>query len=1443
MLLLAAVVGGAGAKDAAKSQSVRVADAYVRAAADGRQWSIGSKAVDLAIACRGGRFCIVGLTNKTGTKPRQYVSADAPCDLLASSASSPNDTHTVEDVWSREFPRDATIDLTAEHLTFTVRKGDMLGFAVGPHGDYAGDQIDWPVTLDYGDGEVYSSADDKKLDQGPVWFYWVNAPGSGVCAPMDSVEFSTNTNQPIRIPNEKSDLRSPGITPHIGPSVMHPTTTYDAVRVWRAPKDGTVTLRSVAKHVGYGDTDLRIVRISEKKPGAAPKPSADWRLEGSEAVQAVEGGRPVARLNLTLRRGDARVHFHAMAYPGANLVTLWGEVENAGSGSLSLRPFASSVAATLKAKSPTLYEARWMIGGNNQADSGTMQGEAVGPGYGRQLSASGTLQYTPWFALLEATAGKDGKAHVAPVVDSRNLARGDKGGLFLALDFFGGAWNIAAQRPKDGPVTLAVRLPELAGRTLSPGKAIELPSVSLGVFHPDLDDMAARLYAWQYQYQWDFTHDDWYGLMQFTSAWWSPGDRAQEEFAGRLGYLDADWVDYIRETGTDVLWDDAGWAANQDIWAGNREGPDFAQTVRYTTKAGQRWTLWFPGDPSIGIMDGKQGAWGDFQWRTDGLGFSYDFDRSFRKEVATFLRRHPRSSWQTCSGGGTYSHCFGVQRLGDVHYDTDAPGGDATNYNFSYLELPDRFFDNLATWSPGNGIVYNQWTGRRMLTGAPKWGLYIWPDQIPELRAIADLYRYLTAQGVAGRWSFVTHPEVKGDNEIYTFQRIDATHRKSILILRHKAPGPFTVYPRGLVASANYLVEFASGAPSSARTGAELMARGIQIAQQQPGELIFLNLPNRPGSGADQTAPSAPGTVYTRREVNLGHTGVAVYWSPGADDNWVSGYEVRRGEKVLGRCNTGTFFFDRTPGWDPNAAYSVRTIDGDGNASDWKVATPLGGDALELNGLGAHRPEMQTNGWSAEARDDAGQTAAMKWVPAAKLPSADLGGTPTQPGGAEGWWERDGALIGRGWQIASPKRQCIRAWTAPADGTIRVTGKAAKDYYHRDKGGPLQVRIELNAAQVWPQSGWATAAVGDLAGATHDLTLDVKRGDVVRFVLDKGASPADDILAWMPNIAYAGSAKPASAPSVVRIICGASKPVKDSAGIEWSADRFFEGGHALKTAHAIANTLPAEKDQALYQAGRAGADFTYRIPVKPGLYDVRLKLAEPVGRWFFQRPMTVTINGRAVLSNVDLCQMAGAADTAVDRQFRYVAPDAEGQIVLRFTAGREPTQTQKEALVQAIEIAPEQKTVTRIAVGRDTDFIDWAGGVWQRDPSGAGDTAIASDKAVTQATPTLYDQDLYRHARKGSTITYSVLATPGVYAVHLKFAELWLDAPGKRPMDISINGRRFWHNWDPAQAAGAVGQATDLRADGVTPDSQGRITVVITATGAEDAILQGLEVE
>ncbi len=408
---------------------------------------------------------------------------------------------------------------------------------------------------------------------------------------------------------------------------------------------------------------------------------------------------------------------------------------------------------------------------------------------------------------------------------------------------------------------------------------------------------------------------------------------------------------------------------------------------------------------------------------------------------------------------------------------------------------------------------------------------------------------------------------------------------------------------------------------------------------------------------------------------------------------------------------------------------------------------------------------------------------------------------------------------------------------------MRVTGKAVKEYYHRSQGEPLHIRIMHNEKQVWPADGWAAIPLNNMDGINHNFVVDVKPGDAIRFILDKGTSPDHDILAWMPRIVYTDASQVTEQPTVVRILCGASTPYEDKAGNTWSADTFFDGGQSIEVQTPIEGVLPTAEDTELYRHGRSGKEFTYSISVTSGLYSVRLKFAETKYDYFFQRPFNLDINGRQVLRNFDICQAARAPRKAHERVFRYIVPDKNGRIVLRFSSGWEPVMKSGDALVQAIELLPEAKPTIRIDCGADREFVDWNSMIWSADSAFTGGKAIRSDAAISQASPTLYDQELYRTARTGRKLAYGISVPPGLYTVHLKFAELWLTKSGDRPMDIEINGSTIRQNWDPATAAGQLNMAADIRIENIAPDQDGKIVIVVAATAENDAILQGIEVE
>jgi hypothetical protein len=451
-----------------------------------------------------------------------------------------------------------------------------------------------------------------------------------------------------------SGFRYPPGMPRIWSKGFQNLNAFELVRVWKAPKDGTVTAGGVASYTGGGSNlQLSIMRVSERADGlgAVGKSRDGWSLESGSVREIPVGGRPAVELELIAKRGALRANVRVQAYPGTSIVRQYVEFENTGSDPLALEcpaPFTFRMRQD-SADSLTNY---WMCGGTSAPNAGQLESARVGASYHRALMGAMTDNYVPWMALVGSGKRDDG--------------------CFVALDHLGN-WTLSLDCA-GGEAILSSSAPVLADYQLPPGKRVQLPLVTLGVFRDDLEDMGRRVYDWQYQYLWDFTKTDYYARAIWVTSWFYCTPNLQEQFAARLAKLDMD-ADFMRTMGMELMWDDAGWSRSPDwpfpdgygnVFRPSHEGPDYAETLRYLGKTDMKWLLWIAGQPSIGLLNSKVGSWGNFQYRTDGIGWlSLESDRAFRERIEQFLTANPRCSFHTCNGGSTQAHQFDMQRLAD----------------------------------------------------------------------------------------------------------------------------------------------------------------------------------------------------------------------------------------------------------------------------------------------------------------------------------------------------------------------------------------------------------------------------------------------------------------------------------------------------------------------------------------------------------------------------------------------------------------------------------------------------------------------------------------------------------------------------------------------------------------------------------------------------------
>ncbi len=291
----------------------------------------------------------------------------------------------------------------------------------------------------------------------------------------------------------------------------------------------------------------------------------------------------------------------------------------------------------------------------------------------------------------------------------------------------------------------------------------------------------------------------------------------------------------------------------------------------------------------------------------------------------------------------------------------------------------------------------------------------------------------------------------------------------------------------------------------------------------------------------------------------------------------------------------------------------------------------------------------------------------------------------------------------------------------------------------------------------------------------------------------------------------------------VRILCGSSQPpFRDRNGDDWSADRYFTGG---VPADAPAPLLYRSLDSRLFLSSRRG-DFSYDIPLKPGVYELRLYFADTsftpgiaMDGGESTRYFNVSMNGAPVFRQFDVIADSGPS-TADIKVFKDVHPAPDGFLHLRFS------HEVSEPLLNAIEIRPG--TLHRLRpiriVAQDVRYVDRSGAVWSPDNYFQYGRLIARN-GIVAGTP---DPEIYSWERYGN-FSYAIPVAQGSYTVSLHFAESFFGShgpgdagAGMRLFDVFLNGTALLRNFDMFAEAG-FRHALVKTFHGVQPNPQGKL--------------------
>jgi len=311
----------------------------------------------------------------------------------------------------------------------------------------------------------------------------------------------------------------------------------------------------------------------------------------------------------------------------------------------------------------------------------------------------------------------------------------------------------------------------------------------------------------------------------------------------------------------------------------------------------------------------------------------------------------------------------------------------------------------------------------------------------------------------------------------------------------------------------------------------------------------------------------------------------------------------------------------------------------------------------------------------------------------------------------------------------------------------------------------------------------------------------------------------------------------------IRIACGLENgSYIDQFGNAWGSDAFFQGGSAVhESLHAIRGT----RDQRLYNTRREGA-FRYDIPLKAGVYELRLHFAEtvygqnnPAGGGESSRVFGISINGLEVLPYFDVIGDSEAS-TADIKVFKDVSPAADGRLHLQFAP------VSNMPILSGIEITPgvpgRMRPIRMVA--QDHGYTDKQGRYWEPDRYASGGQLVARNDMVSGGP----DPDLY-HGERFGKISYIIPVAQGRYRVTLHFAESWFGLGksgggagiGSRIFDILCNGVAVRRDFDIFKEAGGANRAATIEIPGVTPNHQGQI-VILLLPSQNYACINALEV-
>jgi hypothetical protein len=255
-----------------------------------------------------------------------------------------------------------------------------------------------------------------------------------------------------------------------------------------------------------------------------------------------------------------------------------------------------------------------------------------------------------------------------------------------------------------------------------------------------------------------------------------------------------------------------------------------------------------------------------------------------------------------------------------------------------------------------------------------------------------------------------------------------------------------------------------------------------------------------------------------------------------------------------------------------------------------------------------------------------------------------------------------------------------------------------------------------------------------------------------------------------------------------------------SDGRTFSGETYASGGNRSLV---VSSDIVGTTEDALYQTGRHGGQFSYNIPIDNGTYYVVLHFAETywgnvVAGGIGSRKFNVNIERNRRLSEYDIYARAGGALKAVQEGFRTIVYD--NMLNINFYQGSADFPT-----VKAIEVLPVGEAYFINAGGEAYTTSDGRTFSGETYASGGNRSLVVSSDIVGTT-----EDALYQTGRHGGQFSYNIPIDNGTYYVVLHFAETYwgnvvAGGVGSRKFNVNIERNRRLSEYDIyARAGGAL---------------------------------------